>query len=101
MADPTYDARMRYKAAMHAMQTGVMYQMEQGGNPKETQPKHLRVGINAAMIDSGALAALLIRKGVFTEVEYFEALADMAEREAEDYRERVRQQFGNDNITLG
>jgi hypothetical protein len=91
----------RYTKALHAMQTGVMYQMEPSGNPAETQPKHLRVGVNAALIDSGAMAKLLIDKGIITLDEYQAALADMAEREVAHYTELVNRQFGGTgNITL-
>ena len=90
----------RYTAALHAMQTGVMYQMEPGGNPNETTPKHLRVGVNAALIDSGALAKLLIDKGIFTLDEYQAALADMAERDVASYTKLVSKQLGAKNVTL-
>lgn len=81
------EARQRYAAAMHGVQTGIAYEMEHGS--KETEPKHLRVGVNSALLDSGALATLLMRKGVITEVEYFETLAEFAERELTSYEERA------------
>lgn len=90
----------RYNAALHAMQTGVMYQMEPGGNPDETTPKHLRVGVNSALISSGAIAKLLMDKGVFTMDEYEAALADMAERDVASYTKLVRVQLGIQNVTL-
>lgn len=94
------DAKVRYIAALHAMQTGVMYQMQPGGNPKDTEPKHLRTGVNSALVNSSALAALLIEKGLITEDEYYEALAVAMEREATEYTELVRAQLGVPNVTL-
>jgi hypothetical protein len=47
----------------------------------DTEPKHLRVGIDITKSDQGALATLLMEKGVITEAEYFKALADAMERE--------------------
>ena len=37
---------------------------------------------------------LLIEKGVFTEAEYTEAMADAMEREADTYRQRIAKQRG-------
>lgn len=91
--------RQRYHAAMHAVQTGVAHQMNDPST-KETEPKHLRVGINAAMVTDLAVARLLLAKGVFTLDEYEAALADAAEAEAADYTAKVRKQFGSDAINL-
>lgn len=91
------NAHERYHAAAHAMQSGVASEMNH--NPKPTEPKHLRVGINSAMADHAALAKLLIDKGVITEDEYFEAIADGMEREQKSYEERLSEHFGT-TITL-
>jgi hypothetical protein len=72
----------RYLAAAHAMQTGVAYQMQLTA---AHEPKHLRVGVNSALVNSAALATLLIEKGVFTLDEYEKALADAMEREVVNY----------------
>jgi hypothetical protein len=70
--------RQRYLAAAHAVQTAIAFTMG-----RDTEPKHLRVGIDITKSDQGALATLLIEKGVITEAEYFKALADGMEREKE------------------
>ena len=88
----------RYLAAAHAMQSGVAMKMHH--DHKETDPKHLRVGINAAMVEHGAIAKLLVAKGIFTEAEYIKALADEMEAEAELYRSELAERTGA-NITLG
>jgi hypothetical protein len=86
-----------YEAAAHAMQTAVGYQlattvgralvargMSQAVADEVVRAlKHLRVGVNSAMSDAGALTALLIKKGVFTEDEYRAAVLEWMKREAE------------------
>ncbi len=65
------DLGLSYEAAAHRMQTDVALKIN---NPamNDTQPKHLRVGINSAMVRHAALAWLLIKKGIITEDEYRE-----------------------------
>lgn len=75
--------RKRYVAALHAVQSGVALAITQGSS--EATPKHLRVGVNSAMIDASAIARLPMQKGVFTEREYFEMLAIVAEEEQASY----------------
>lgn len=77
----------RYLAAAHAMQTGVA--VEQSVNPAPTNSKHLRVGINSALVHQAALARLLIDIGIITEEEYLKALAAEMEREQARYEESL------------
>lgn len=81
------------------MQSGVA--MEMNYDSKSTEPKHLRVGVNSAMVESASLAELLINKGVITADEYLEAIAAGMEREAKRYETELSQRFGGANITLG
>lgn len=81
--------RERHLAAAHGMQAGVGTVMQY--NPNETAPKHLRVGINAAMSDQAGLVRLLIAKGVFTEEEYVASIADEMERERDRYARTVEE----------
>lgn len=84
----TDDQRQRYEAAMHSMQTAVKYEIEiKGENGAAADPKHLRVGINSAMADHAALVKLLLSKGVITEAEYYEAIVQGAEAEAQRYQQ--------------
>lgn len=87
--------RERYQRAAHAMQTGVAIMMNY---TNQTQPKHLRVGVNSAMSDQGGLAQLLIAKGVFTLDEYEKAVADAMEREVESYRKLIQEKLGPDSV---
>ena len=77
----------RYLRACHAMQTAVALSIER--HSTDTTPKHLRVGVNSAMCDSGALAKLLIAKKLIYEEEYFKAQADEMELEVQRYRTRL------------
>lgn len=93
------EKREKYLKLCHAMQTGVAFKMEKDN--KDTTPKHLRVGINAAMSDHAALVSLLVKKGVITEEEYYDALIESMEREVEMYRNKLKELYGSDvNFTL-
>ena len=96
--DDNNENAKRYHKAAHAMQAGVALEMSYDSGP--TEPKHLRVGINAAMADIASLAGLLIEKGIFTEEEYIKALADGMEKEKERYELHLRERFPNTKITL-
>ncbi len=89
--------RDRYLKAAHAMQTGVKLrltrqapQVEHGAqvpDGQECSPKHLRVGVNSALVNSSALAQLLIDKGVITKDEFGAALAHFMERDVASYQD--------------
>lgn len=84
----------RYTAAAHGMQSGVAMTMNY--DPGETEPKHLRVGVNSAMVGQQALATLLIDKGYFTEDEYHAAIADAMESERDKYQAELSERLGTD-----
>jgi len=77
----------RYNAAIHAIQSAVAHEINTGRST-DTTPKQLRVGVNAAMVDCGGLAKLLIDKGIITHKEYVAAIADMADAEVRRYEEK-------------
>lgn len=62
-----------------------------GGRVPETEPKHLRVGVNSALVETSALGRLMFRKGMMTATEYYDALIEAWEQEVDSYRERVKQ----------
>lgn len=93
------EKRRRYQEIAHAMQTGVAYVMEK--DPSAASPKHLRVGVNMAMIEHSVLTNLLIQKGIITEDEYWDEVIKTLEREVEMYTQQVRKLYGTDKITLG
>lgn len=87
----------RYTAAAHAMQSGVAAKMER--DPGETRPKHLRTGVNSAMVENSALVKLLIGKGILTDEEWAHALADGMEAEVRLYEQWLSERLGT-TITL-
>ena len=89
----------RWRAASHAMQSGVAMEMNLPDRQSATEPKHLRVGINAAMSDHAGLVKLLVDKGLITNEEYMKAIADQMEIEKADYEARLSAHFGK-KITL-
>lgn len=98
-ADRLASLRAEYEQLLHAMQTGVAYDQAQGS--QDGSPKHLRVGINSAMITDAAVAKLLIDRGVFSELEYTEAVVEEAKREVARYEKRLSERYGGAKISLG
>lgn len=92
------EIKQEYFHHAHRMQTGVAYKMN--FDKGETTPKHLRVGINSALSDSAALAALLIKKGIINEEEYCEAVRDQMKLEADAYEKEIQENLGG-QVTLG
>lgn len=82
-----------YKEAAHAMQTGVAAKMEY--DREETEPKHLRVGVNSAMVETSALVQMLVRKGVFTLAEFEEELTIGMYEEAKRYQRELSERYGS------
>lgn len=105
-----------YARALHAIQTGVLYEMqfdfEEGRGISPDTPtgrliKHLRTGLNGALADHGSLARLLITKGIITDEEYKEAMLAGVRAEKENYEAtlsaRLERKSGRQGakITLG
>ena len=91
----------KYHALCQAMQTGVAYETEPGVCQQDSHiPKHLRVGVNMAMCEQGAMAKLLVKKGIITEEEYVDAMIDMMEQEVKQYTDRIEKALGGAKITL-
>jgi protein tyrosine/serine phosphatase len=86
------EATERYLRAIHAMQTGVAYMQEYDQSEKDI--KHIRVGVNSALVSGAALAQLLIEKGVITREEYHTAQADAMEEEVARYEKMLEEKLG-------
>jgi hypothetical protein len=86
----------RYMRAVKRMQSGVAIL----NDPDDGSPKHIRVGINSAMVNADAFLHLLVDKGVCTVEEFQKYLADSAEREAARYEAFVQEKYGS-NFKLG
>lgn len=92
----------RYEAAMHGVQSSVALDIGKfGDNAAGADHKHLRTGINACLVDSSAVAQLLMGKGVFTEAEYYAALAVAAETELERCTKHMREKTGIPDLRFG
>lgn len=97
------DLQRRYLAAAHAVQAGVAMEMIEDPpsiSGSAVSPKMLRTGINMAMVEHGALIRVLIGKGLFQEVEYFEELVKGVESEQAAYEARLSQRSGGKKIRL-
>jgi hypothetical protein len=94
----TAEQRARYEAAAHAMQSGVA--ADQGSTDHNDNAKHLRVGINSALVETSAIGTLLMSKGIITKEEYAEAIIAGMEAEALRYQELLSKRFGRP-VTLG
>ncbi len=88
----------RYLALAHAMQSGVAAKMNYDSS--DTSPKHLRVGVNSAMVNQAAIARLLMEKGIITEAEYLAAVEYEMAEEVKRYEKWLSDKTGG-NITLG
>jgi hypothetical protein len=95
MAQEEIDILKReYLDLLHAVQTGVMYKMKLPGD-KSTEPKMLRTGINTALVQEGAVVSLLIKKGIFTEQEYWESCVVYLRAEVKSYEEELSKHFSS------
>ena len=94
----TAQYRKQYNKLQHAMQTGVKM-MQNFEHPNEhipdnmiepsDSPKHLRVGVNSAMVEHAALTLLLVDKGIITMDDYERSLVDLMKREVEKYESDI------------
>ncbi len=79
----------------HAMQSGVAGDIGTVGDADAgASPKHLRVGVNSALVNQAGLAKLLIDKGVITELEYFTAMRDHMRTEVERLEKLLTERLG-------
>lgn len=92
------ELQQQYASLCHAMQSGVAFKMNI--EPGETMPKHLRVGVNSAMVQSSALIRLLFQKGVVTEQEYWEMAVLVMQEEVDSYQRFLSDDTGA-NVSLG
>jgi hypothetical protein len=98
----------RYTALAHAVQTGIGWTIaidnpkvfDINQDPNLCAHKHLRVGIDTNKSDLGALARLMIKKGVFTDEEYKLTILEGLENEKRLYEIKLSEHFGKE-ITLG
>lgn len=99
MSDGKPRNNLSYHQALHGIQTGVAIEISHDLNNAH-EPKHLRVGVNSALINDAALFRLLVKKGIITEEEYAEEVRLEANRELDRYENRIREIFNNPEVTL-
>ena len=92
------DFQSEYARLGHAIQTGVMYELEY--DQRSGTPKHLRTGVNMVLVQVGALVRVLVAKGLITLEEYEQELLAGLEAEKKAYEERLSEKYGG-KITLG
>lgn len=85
--------QIRYNTAMQRMQSAIAFEFNNEWTSSAKDAKHLRVGINSALMEHGALISLLLKKGIFTETEYFESLLTFAVMEADRVEREVKKKF--------
>ena len=94
----------RIQELQHAMQTGVLNTLQCDGVAihdikLERELKHLRVGINSAMINHSALVAVLVDKGIITFTEYQNHRLTLYAAEVRRYEQTLSARMGV-NVTL-
>jgi hypothetical protein len=82
-----------YRALMHAVQSGVGFMLD--FDSREGTAKHLRVGVNSALINQCAIIKLLINRGVITELEYWESVVEQTKLEILSYEEKLNTVMGS------
>jgi hypothetical protein len=86
-------------ALAHAMQAGVALVMQLGLS-NEAEPKHLRVGVNMAMVEHCALIEVLINKGICSLEQIKAANITALEREVDAYEKQLSDHYGRE-VKLG
>lgn len=75
-----------------------MYLVEKGS--KICEPKHMRTGIDSALVFNGTVVKLLVEKGIITPEEFAEAAVEDLKAEVKRMEKELSEIFGS-NITLG
>lgn len=76
-----------YHRQAHGMQSGVAIENSRH-HPDYDHLKHLRVGVNSAMVETSALVRLMVRKGIFTYEEWWQTLVEAMTAEKAAYEQR-------------
>jgi hypothetical protein len=94
----TDSVRDRWEAAAHRIQTAIAYwfALDYPWMDERLQRalKHIRVGVDTTKADHGALAGLLIAKGIITQQEYFDATLRGQTEEADRQEKWLQDRIG-------
>jgi hypothetical protein len=85
-----------YLKHAHGVQTGIGMKLEL--DPTFGTAKDIRTGLDTSKSDMGGLVNLLITKGIFTDVEYMEAVVASMKQERERWEEEVSQMLGTETV---
>ena len=88
VTDATKEKSQKYNELFRLM--GRMVAEVAKHSATDEPPVSLRIGVNSAKADHGALIHLLIQKGVFTYEEYLDAACEFMRMEVQDYNEDLR-----------
>jgi hypothetical protein len=95
---PTPEQREQLTSLPHRVQSAIAFLSDklarEGRRNQALEPKHLRVGVNSALVEASALGMLLMQKGLVTPDEYYEALIRGWESEVKSYQDLIHQAFG-------
>ena len=89
---PYTDLGLSYEEAAHGVQSAIAHGMSSGAT--DTEPKHLRVGVDMSKSDLYGLATLLMEKGVFTLEEYVEHMRLAANTEVARFEAEATERLG-------
>lgn len=81
------DMQDELAALDHAVQTGVKFKSEFDPEHDGATPKHLRTGVNLAMVQVAAVVSLCVEKGLFTLADYLRSLVAETRKEVERYED--------------
>jgi hypothetical protein len=91
---PTPEQAEKLQSLPHRVQSAIAFLQGhhelEGTRFPECEPKHLRVGVNSALIETSAVARLLFRKGVITAEEYYDTVIEVWEEEIDSYRKDLK-----------
>lgn len=100
MNDPAVLAKEQLcQALQHAMQTGVKLTLHRTLRADtdatvKRELKHLRVGINSALVETGALTKCLVDAGVITLADFMDARIELLQRDVESYEQKLGVKLG-------
>ncbi len=97
LSDREKELAEEMQALQHAMQSGIKMLMEY--EIISTDPKHLRTGVNSALVFNATVVNLLVEKGIITREEYIEATVKDLRAEVKMYEKEISEHLGY-NITL-
>lgn len=84
-----------YLSLAHALQSGVAMDISGVGEDNSAaSPKHLRVGVNMALVEIAALWQLMMDKGILTEEELRRSSINQLRIEVERYERLLSERTG-------